>query len=285
MADTLLMQSPAKINLTLDILDKDEISGYHRIQTIFQRINLFDELEFISCDDEGLKLQSNKRLPENNTIRKAYDLFCKKIGKQIGVSVKLKKIIPVAAGLGGASSNAATVLLGLNHLFSTGLNTQALMKIGMEIGMDVPFFVSNYSTAFGAHFGEKVFSLPSFPNVPVLIFFPKIKSSSEKAYRSLDLSAIGKMTHKTDMFSEKLRRRSKDILSYWNLMHNDFEGVIFERYPEILEFKEKILGCGLDKVMLSGSGSCLYGFGHKDKLREVREIYGQKYLVFVCSLY
>ena len=98
MIDTLSMQSSAKINLTLDILDQDEESGYHRIQTIFQRINLFDELEF-TLGGEGLEINSNRRLPEDNTIRQAYDLFCEKTGKKIGVKVKLKKLIPSAAGL------------------------------------------------------------------------------------------------------------------------------------------------------------------------------------------
>jgi 4-diphosphocytidyl-2-C-methyl-D-erythritol kinase len=285
MADTLSMQSPAKINLTLDVLDQDEESGYHRIQTIFQRINLFDELEFTVSDDEKLEINSNRRLPEDNTIKQAYDLFCEKTGKQVGIKVKLKKLIPSAAGLGGASGNAATMLLALNHLYSAGLETQELMEMGVEIGMDVPFFLSNYSTAFGTHFGEKIFSLPPFPSTSVLIFFPKIKSSSQKAYQALDLSLTGKMAHKTDMFSEKLRRSTGDVSSYLSLMHNDFEEGIFEKYPEILKFKESLLENGLEKVVLSGSGSSLYGFGSKDKLREIRDIYGQKYLVFVCETY
>lgn len=285
MSQELILKSPAKINLTLDILDRDEESGYHRIQTIFQRVNLMDEMVFSVYDGDKLELMSNKRLPEDNTICKAYDIFCKYIGKDLGVRVKLRKTIPAGAGLGGASGNAATTLIGLNHIFSFGFNVHILQELGAKIGMDVPFFVSNYSTALGTHFGNKILSLPPFPSVSVLIFFPKVKVLTEKAYRTLSLDLVGKRVHQTDMLADKLRRRSQDVVSFLHLMHNDFELSIFDQYPKLSDIRNELEKYALDKIMLSGSGSSIVCFGSEQKLRSIQEVFGNKYNVFICKTY
>jgi 4-diphosphocytidyl-2-C-methyl-D-erythritol kinase len=283
--DKLEMQAPAKINLTLDVLGKDEGTGYHLIQTIYQRVSLFDDLEFEKRDEGGLTIQSTKRLPEDNTLQKAYDIFCKHVSKDLSVHINLRKNIPSGAGLGGASSDAATVLASLNHLFSFDLSRETLMELGKEIGMDVPFFVSNYATALGTHFGERILSLPSFPSMPVLILYPKVKSSTERAYKSLDLDQVSQFRHKTDMFCDRLRRGGADASSFIPLMHNDFEPLMFKKNKVLSELKEKIISEGIANVMLTGSGSSLIAFGPVSLLRNIRELYDKQYLVFVVNTY
>lgn len=283
MSKTLSLDSPAKINLTLDILKRDEVTGYHLIQTIFQRVSIFDTIE-CSMASQGFHFESNTNLDADNTVVKAYRSICDHIGRELPVNINLKKRIPSGAGLGGASSNAATVLIGINHLFSLNVPLATLMELGGKIGKDVPFFVSNASAAIGSHFGEKVTALPAMPDTPILVIFPRMSCPTREAYSKVDLASTGKHHHKTDMLIDLFRRGSFNQEKFLSLLHNDFEPSFFESFPKLHELKER-LEQELDKVILSGSGSSFVCFGSKMDLSRVSERLRKKYRIFLTSTY
>ncbi len=281
----LSLKSPAKVNFTLDVLRKDEVSGYHFIQTVFQRVDIFDEMEFSVLPDGGLVFRSNRKLPEDNTITKAYHVFCKHVGRALPVSIKLKKAIPIGAGLGGASGDAATTIIALNHIFSFHFETDLLSELGREVGMDVPFFISNYSTALGTHFGDKIVPLPPFPRFEFLVIYPKIKVETKKAYEALDLSQASRRMHQTEMLIDKLRRHTLDARGLIPLFHNDFEGTVFSAFPRLKALYEELATMGLEKVMLTGSGSSLLVFGSSARMNEVKAKLSGKCQMYLCHTY
>src|SRR3989304_2381903 len=140
---TITIKSPAKINLTLNVVSKRK-DGYHNLETIMIPVSLWDEMEILTTNSKKIKIIcDNKELPvdDDNIINRAIRLLWDVTGLKIGVLVKLKKNIPVAAGLGGGSTNGASVLLALNKLWKTGLTISRLTEIGKKLGADVPFFV------------------------------------------------------------------------------------------------------------------------------------------------
>lgn len=213
------LPSHAKINLALDVLGME--NSYHLIQTVYQKIDLADEVE-IQLNNSG-KIISKEKL-----AKKAAKLFFKKIktkiskNKKFGLMIKIRKNIPYRSGLGGASGNAAAVLKGLNRLFKNPLTKKELMTLAEKLGMDVPFFASSYTTALGTHYGEKIKKLPTCPRFKYqLIFLNNKKSSTKDIYQRLDLLKCGKNKHKTQKLIEGLKKGKKQIIL--KNLHNDFE--------------------------------------------------------------
>jgi len=227
----------AKINLCLDILIRTP-SGYHEIQTVFHELKtLQDELEINESqeDDNVSTAQTSKAtypsLPqEENLAFKALKLLKNTYKIQKSAQITIKKNIPIAAGLGGASSDAAATLKGLNELWNLNLSTKELFDLASQLGADVAFFILG-GTALGEHFGEKLTPLPSIKNMEFTIASPEkwVKLSvdanqkTKQMYESLDLSRCGKNKQKTtNLISAIKNQNPQKILQN---LHNDFETI------------------------------------------------------------
>lgn len=267
-------KSYAKINIGLNIVSKRE-DGYHNIETIFYPINLYDKITFIESED--FRIESKKDgVPtnKNNLIWKAKSLLETELGIKITYKVKVKKRIPIFAGLGGGSSNAATTLVALNELLKLGLSKNKLQKIALKIGSDVPFFIEK-NPAFAIGRGEIFHHRPNLIlNYKIAVVFPKIKISTAWAYSNVK-------TKKPDFDLSSIRNKN-DFLAHKNLIQNDFEPLVFSSYPEIGNIKSHLLRLGAEYSSLSGSGASVYGFFNKTFDKNILYSTFPDYEVFIC---
>lgn len=180
------MKALAKINLGLDVVKKRE-DGYHEVRMIMQTVKLYDQIDIHKMDKPGIRLKTNLQyLPvdENNLAYRAARLLIEEFGIPKGVSIRLRKVIPIAAGMAGGSSDAAAVLVGLNRIFQLGLTKQELMERSVKLGADVPYCILR-GTALAEGIGEKLTRLPAMPKCHVLIAKPGIHVSTKMVYTNL----------------------------------------------------------------------------------------------------
>ncbi len=249
------LKSHGKINLGLDVLYKRD-DGYHEINTIMQQIDLSDTLT-IREKEKGIVIKShNKDLPldSSNLIYKAWEKIQEKTGVKRGIEVTVDKKIPIAAGLAGGSSNAATVLKGLNELWDLGLKEEELQEIGVEIGADVPFCITG-GTALAQGIGEKLTKLKPFKGKNLLLVNPGMQISTAEVYASLRPNGKKKMNmEKIVEFIEK-----NDIYSLAKHIVNVMEEVVVKKNPIISEIKKDLVECGALCSLMSGSGPTVFG--------------------------
>ena len=252
----LRVRSFAKINLALAVLGKRP-DGFHEIRTVFQSIDLHDELEFHESAGLQLECESLPDLPaEQNLAWKAAEALSRHAGSSRGVRILLKKNIPPGAGLGGGSSNAAAALLGLCRLWNLEVPRLELTSLAAGLGSDVPFFLEG-GTALGIGRGEEIYPLPPTASAPLIVVYPGVHVSTAEAYRSLNLRLTSReATHKI----QSLCGRLSDGLDFLAGIFNDFETSILPAYPAILEAKNFLIHRGAAAAMLSGSGSSVFGF-------------------------
>jgi 4-diphosphocytidyl-2-C-methyl-D-erythritol kinase len=252
----LTIRSFAKINLSLAVLGRRP-DGYHDIQTVFQAIDLCDELELrasrqleLFCDD----------LPDvdqhDNLIWKAASRLASFYGVKQGASITLRKKIPAGAGLGGGSSNAATTLLGLRLFWNIDASDSNLFSLAEGLGSDVPFFLTG-GTALGTGRGEQINSLPDIPPNHLVVIFPGIHVSTAEAYRSLNL---GLTSSASDLRIQHFIGQLQAVNGSLTGIFNDFEASILAAYPPIMEAKMVLKERGATATLLSGSGSSVFGF-------------------------
>lgn len=254
------VKSPAKINIGLRVLSKRK-DNYHNIETIFYPCRIFDEIsvkiELINSGKNIINVKANlKKIREkDNTCYKAAALFLemfKLSGYRIDIAIR--KIIPAGAGLGGGSSDAASVLKVLLKHFKTTAGvqyTESLRKIALSLGSDVPFFMLN-KPAYATGRGEKLTPLPRFKiHYKILIVNPGIHISTPWAYKELKIK-----NHK----QRSLDKVKKFDINDERLMENDFERVVFKKYPKIEKIKYDMFRLGAVYSLMSGSGSTVYGF-------------------------
>lgn len=254
----LSLKTPAKINWFLTVLRKRD-DGYHEIASLIQCISLYDNLIFEHADT--IEVISDLDIPTaDNLVYKAASLLRHYTSYKGGARITLKKNIPVSAGLGGGSSNAAYTLLGLNILWGVGLSNDELRSIAIEIGSDVPFFL-NGPSAFVRGRGEKITPLKIDRSVTLLLIKPAISVSSAWAYTSL--GGLTKKPVDIKLFCQALREQDFAFLS--TMLNNDLERVVIERYPVVGEIKERMLKEGALISAMSGSGPTVFGvFDSKD---------------------
>lgn len=256
----MLIKSPAKINLALSILGQDEVSGYHLIKTVFQEIPfLFDEIEIKEGLIEEIRIISDEALmpvDQRNTMYQAVRLLQDYSQMKRGVLIKIKKNIPLGGGLGGGSSNAAAVLKALNQMWGLAVGCEKLRELGAEIGMDVPFFIEG-GTAVGRHFGEMIEVLPALKGLEFEIMTPKVSVNTREVYRKWRPNFASNSQSKTDALIAALK--VDDTEAVLANIHNDFESLIYQLYPEIAAAAEGLKARGFEKVCLSGSGSSVFG--------------------------
>ena len=254
----LTLKSPAKINLGLRIIKK-RADGYHDIETIFQMISIFDTLTFRQCGSGIVFKTNHKNLPldGNNFVVKAAKLLLQEAEVKQGVEIFLKKTIPIGAGLGGGSSNAAFTLIGLNNFFQLNLNKKDLLKIALKLGSDVPFFLYG-STALGRGRGEILTSLKlkKHINLHVVVVFPGFFISTGSVYEDFKfgLTSNSKDNNILAPFFEK-----GDTAELGFCLINDLEVIVCKKYPILSKIKKKLVKFGAIGAQVSGSGSSVFG--------------------------
>ncbi len=251
------LKALAKINLGLDVVRRRE-DGYHEVRMIMQTIHLYDRLDIKRTKESGIQIQTNLSfLPvnENNLIYKAAKLLMDEFSITDGVSVKLDKRIPVAAGMAGGSTDAAAMLFGVNRLFSLGLTKRQLMERGVQIGADVPYCIMR-GTALAEGIGEELSQLPPMVKCPVLIAKPSISVSTKFVYQNLKLDDAT-IHPDIDLLIEDIKAKNLyDIAAH---MGNVLETVTIPNYPVIDEIKKHMLSHGAVGAMMSGSGPTVFG--------------------------
>ncbi len=243
--------SPAKLNLFFKVLHKRS-DGFHEIASIFGAISLFDtlhlslaSLDSITCNDPSIPLG------EDNLVMKAIHLFRKRSSRSFHASVNLEKRIPIEAGLGGGSSNAATILWGLNQLLDKPFTEEQLMEMAGEIGADVSFFFSK-GCAFCTGYGHKVESLTPFPFPPIVVAKPKA---------ALSTAAVFKQTRVEDLPKRDLPSVIQSFREGAPTFFNDLEAAAFQIKPQMATWKKKLQILGYDHVVMTGSGTSFFCLG------------------------
>lgn len=257
--DKIQLKALAKINLGLDVLRRRE-DGYHEVKMIMQTIGLHDDLEIRKTKTPGIQVKTNLYyLPtnENNLVYKAAKLLMDEFQIQDGVSIQLKKRIPVAAGMAGGSSNGAAVLWGINQMYGLGLSMQALMERGVRLGADVPYCIQR-GTALAEGIGEKLSVLPPMPKCTILIAKPGISVSTKFVYENLHANDLKPEQH-PDVDSMIEAMRQKDLGLLCSRMGNVLETVTIPAYPVINEIKRTMMDNGAIGSMMSGSGPTVFG--------------------------
>lgn len=259
----LTLKAPAKINWFLNVLSRRN-DGYHEIESIIQKICLYDVISFKSSED--LILKTDLQIPtEQNLAYKAAVLLKKECGIPAGAEIRLKKGIPVAAGLGGGSSDAASTLLGLNRLWSLELSCNELNMFAERLGSDVPFFL-NGPLAFVSGRGEIVTDYRPVKSANILLVKPHVSVSTRWAYENLKLTKRTARVNNNRLFIHAVR---KVELQESSSFHNDLESVAIKIFPVIADIKERMLGEGSILSMMSGSGPTI--FGVFDSAKEARD--------------
>jgi 4-diphosphocytidyl-2-C-methyl-D-erythritol kinase len=255
---SLHLKTPAKINWFLSVLRKRQ-DGYHDIETLIQCIELYDDLLFSYSDN--IEVISDLDMPlEDNLIYKAAFFLKKYTSYQKGVKISLQKNIPVSAGLGGGSSDAAYTLLGLNKFWNLGLSKNELSRLGLEIGSDIPFFL-NGPSAFVEGRGEKITTVHIDSCVIFLLVKPPASVSTGWAYQNID--KLTKRTVDIKLFCQVLNNKDFTYLS--GMLNNDLEGVVIKRFPVVGEIKKKLLEKGAVISAMSGSGPTVFGVFESEK--------------------
>ena len=262
---TIKIDAYAKVNLSLDVLGKRE-NGYHELSMIMQEISLKDivTLKEVNDNNNNIEIKCNrKEVPtdERNIVYNAFKLMSKKYNIDKSISIYIEKNIPISGGLAGGSTDAAAVLKGLNQLWNLGLTKEELMKIGVEIGADVPFCIMG-GTALSEGIGEKLTPIVPFKDKLLLLVNPDIEVSTEYVYKNLDLK---KMVDRPDIKSIISFIKQDDIEGLSRNMKNVLESVTIKKHPEIAEIKESLINFGALGSLMSGSGATVFGIFDSEK--------------------
>jgi len=253
------LKALAKINLGLDVLRRRE-DGYHDVRMIMQTVGIFDRVDLIWKEEPGIQVETNLYyLPtnENNLVYKAAKLLMDEFQVQEGLLVRLRKFIPVAAGMAGGSSDAAAVLFGVNKMFRLGLTTEELMERGVKIGADVPYCILR-GTALSEGIGEVLTSLPPVPQCQVLVAKPGINVSTKFVYENLHANDLRPEQH-PDIDGMIRAIKAQDLQGIADKLGNVLETVTVKEYPVIQEIKDKMLEFGAIGSLMSGSGPTVFG--------------------------
>ena len=245
--------SPAKINLFLQVTGKRP-DGYHELFSLMCCLDLFDVI-FLQPGGQKIEIDaSNSQIPldETNLVHKAATLFLKKLKVTDGLSIRIEKSIPVAGGLGGGSSNAASTLLGLNQHYGFPFSRDELMSMGLELGADVPFFIFQ-KPAFASGVGEKLEAYPGRLPYHILLINPDVEVHTGEVFQNLNLRLTKCKKIITKLF---LKQCGFDAALH---LCNDLEAVTISKYPIIESLKKQLLSHGALGALMSGSGPTVFG--------------------------
>lgn len=258
------LNSFAKINLGLEVVGKRP-DGYHLLKTIFQTVDLYDTIEIHENHSGQINLSGN--IPsiewnQHNTICKAIDKFYKKFDVSQGFDIYVEKRIPPGSGLGGGSSNAAVILMYLIDYFNINTSLDEMIPLATEIGADVPFFFLG-GTAVAEGIGEKLFPLENIDDKRIDIVIPNILVPTRQIFSHFILTSCSKTSKITNFTGSKK----------YEILENDLETITFELFPTVGLIKNMMKNVGYEMVLMSGSGSSIYGIynsEHKNPENETR---------------
>lgn len=263
--NSVTVKAPAKVNYLLDVIDRRP-DGYHDLRMVMQRVNLYDEITITLTKTPGISVSCGKHgVPDGpgNIAWKAAKALLELAESEQGVSIAITKQIPVAAGLGGGSSDAASVLMGMNELLHLGLSDQRLMEIGVTLGADVPFFIFK-KTALAEGIGEALSAMPEMPAAWILLVNPGVHVSTAWVYKNLQLTNGRELN--------KLPVSYPDLRGVCSIFANDLESVTIPAFPVIAEIKHAMLQHGALGAMMSGSGPTVFGvYQDKETAEQARE--------------
>jgi 4-diphosphocytidyl-2-C-methyl-D-erythritol kinase len=256
-AGPVTVSAPAKLNLFLRVLAR-ESDGYHSLETLFCLVSLADTVVASSREERGVSIEvegADVGPPEQNLAVRAAALVLEATGHRFGVHLRLTKRIPVRAGLGGGSSDAAAALHAVNALANGAVPRHELLQFGARLGSDVPFFVTGAPLALAWGRGERLFRLPPLPVAPALLMTPPVGIDTREAYGWVD--AARRSDSRRGALALDL-----DALSRWGdigrMAGNDFESPAFERMPGLRAAFEALAGTHPLVCRMSGSGSTLF---------------------------
>ncbi|MDA0737716.1 MAG: 4-(cytidine 5'-diphospho)-2-C-methyl-D-erythritol kinase [Nitrospirae bacterium] len=279
---------PAKVNLILRVGNRLP-NGYHNLWSLMQMVDLTDELTIrvdssfsgIRFECEGLSMTD----PTDNLVYRAADLALQKAGAAVGVEIFLRKQIPVAAGLGGGSSDAAATIMGLNRVLKCGWSLADMIPLGQRLGSDVPFFFSS-PTAVIQGLGEQISPITLSGDRWIVLINPGFPIHTKLAYQRLD-DARGADVQSDSWHYDFTGPNSvswDDVMPY---IQNDFENVLLEDYPELAHLKSVLLQAGAEAALVSGSGATMFGiFSNESKARLAESTLGasSQWRVFVVPV-
>ena len=268
------INSPSKINIGLNIIEKRS-DGYHNIETIFYPVKLFDVIKFYKEDFDSFKCNNIKLMKEkNNLIFKAKEILELKFNKKFNLKIELNKNIPIGAGMGGGSSDAASALHSINILYNLNLSKEELNDIAIKLGSDVPFFLDP-RPSYASGRGELISLIDFSINSNLLIVNPGIHISTKWAYDNI----IPKKPHVklSEIIKEKI-----DFEEYKDIFKNDFESVVFKKFPEIESIKNDMYNIGAEFSLMTGSGSTVFGlFKDIGNAKKAAIKFQKKYFTFL----
>lgn len=253
----ILLHAPAKVNLSLHVLGRRE-DGYHDLVTRMQKISLYDNIELSVTRESGISCYCNDTtIPvdsRNLAVRAAetYLKYSQRL-KNFGVRIVIEKNIPVAAGLGGGSSDAGTVLRGLNDFCQQEFTEQQLIKMSIPLGADVPFFVSTMSSVQAEGIGEILYPVESWSEFVFVVVNPGFAVSTKEIFENLSLTTKSQKS----ILTRPLRERQMHLPV--SDMHNDLERVTCTMYPQLQGLIERLKSLGAIVAMMSGSGPTVFG--------------------------
>ncbi len=278
---SLTRQANVKLNLGLRITGRRP-DGYHLLHTVFQEVSWGDRISLTPNDRGKITLTVDGPCTQgvpggaSNLVVKTAQLLKNHTGHDGGVKIALTKHVPSGSGLGGGSSDAAAVLMGLNELWALNLSHDELVPLAMELGADVPFFLTG-GRQLGEGIGEKLTPLPVQRHYEVVLVIPDLYISTPWAFKQLakdhqfrDGPDLGAMIAQTEV--------------PWNLFANDFEAAVFPRHPQLVQIKQRLTESGAVYASLSGSGSTLFGLYEGDIPGNLAEIFRSSTVVHCRTL-
>lgn len=272
----------AKINLFLNVINK-RFDGYHDLEMVMASIDLFDILSFKPLSNSEIVIESNVTITTKTEDNLVYKIACymqKEYNITSGVFIEIDKNIPIAAGLGGGSADAAATLRGLNKLWKLNLSLEQLAEIGLLFGSDVPFCIYN-KLCIAKGRGEDLVFLDKKLNLPILLINPNIKISTKDVFSRVKQEHI--VEHKINDMTGGIYNGNLSLIARG--LYNSLEQIVFEMEPRISEIKNQMVALDIDGVLMSGSGATLFGISKdKKKLKSAYEVFNDQYYKLLTKI-
>jgi len=250
----LKVRCAAKVNLCLEIVNRRP-DGYHNLRSLMTAVSVWDELAFEPSEKFALTNFDGAPLEEQNTVSRAATLFAKAVGKDLTFSVRLRKVIPFQAGLGGGSSDGAATILALRKLWGLRWSWRKLVPLAAKIGADVPFFLTPTGAAIVEGIGE-ILTPVKLPTLWFVLAKPEASMSTQEAFALWDAQPVRVETDPAELANALWQ---KDAAAVRRLAVNAFEEIIAAKVPVVTELKQRLTASGAVTALMSGSGTTVFG--------------------------
>ncbi|MGB2599991.1 MAG: 4-(cytidine 5'-diphospho)-2-C-methyl-D-erythritol kinase [Candidatus Omnitrophota bacterium] len=266
----MILTAPAKINLYLKVLSKRD-DGYHQIETLLERVSLADRLSVEEAEGSTVIVCNKPDVPTGpgSLMDRTVQLFRKETGKDLHFDVKLEKNIPIGAGLGGGSSDAAALLRGMNELAGSPLEKDSLLRISGELGADIPFFMSDSRFAYGKGRGDIIQAVDAPLEIWHVLVTPPFEVSTKDTYNKVSAFSLTNDKGVDRIFTAFLD--GKDISAIAENLCNDLQAVTLRNFPALGQVFSELEKEGAKGVLLSGSGSTVFGIFSREDAEKAGE--------------